>query len=213
MSRDRPGSELNQLIESVHSGHDQEISRVHFGVIQIDEYIFSLSPFVSRASLDEFDVQFFLPRGRFGSEQGNPGVFGGTAQVESDGHDEIGEDMLEFITDSVDFETELLDDFHLISGHFFECDLGNVAFLGKEEFVPVHHGTDNVGVLAFVVDLALGGDGHGHASVFSFEMHCNFLETVIFTVVQHDIFNWFSVETEFTNWPGSEFEEISFLSL
>lgn len=121
--------------------------------------------------------------------------------------------MLELITNSVDFKTEFLDDFHIIGRHFFESNFGNVAILGKEEFMPVHHGSNNIGVLAFVVNLALWGDCHGNACVFGFEMHRNFLETVVFTVVQNDIFNLFAVQTKFSDWPGSEFEEISFLSL
>lgn len=101
--------------------------------------------------------------------------------------------MLELITNSVDFETEFLNDFHIIGRHFFESNFGNMSILGKEKFVPVHRCTNEIGILAFVVNLALGGDCHGNTSVFSFEMHSNFLETVVFAVVQNYIFNWFSI--------------------
>lgn len=106
---------LNDLIETIHSGNDEEITRANFSLIQVDEGVFSLDPKVTSTLLDEQGVKELHPPGGLGTEDGNIRVKTETTSEETESDNEVGKDVSKLVAGLEDSQTERLDGLEIVS--------------------------------------------------------------------------------------------------
>lgn len=108
---------MDKLIDSVHSGDDDEVSTLNLGIIEVNESVFSLFPLIGVSLVDKFWVELVLVESWLASEEEFIRVLGGTDSTdeEKESLDNVWEEMLLAVALTENIETEVVHSSHLIS--------------------------------------------------------------------------------------------------
>lgn len=133
--------------------------------------------------MDEQGVKELHPPGGLGTENGNIGVKTETTSEETNGDDEIGQDIGEGVTGLEDSQTETLDSLEVFSLQVLQCPLVSLVGLTQSEGVVVLGGTDGVGVLTVIggtiSSVTRGEDQFDTLGTDDGVLDSNLIETVI----------------------------------